>query len=121
MWTFQIVTSAASGDEDFGKALQGPLYVRVREGFNSHNRGKEIKAADDEKSKDEIGEDNAVEPAEADKAVINHAFLSEIKEEDTQEVIHLEVDQSTNNFPRCQFPEPRHVNNASCSPSPKEE
>eukprot|EP00268_Persea_americana_P033535 TRINITY_DN3318_c0_g1_i7.p1 TRINITY_DN3318_c0_g1~~TRINITY_DN3318_c0_g1_i7.p1 ORF type:complete len:225 (+),score=37.81 TRINITY_DN3318_c0_g1_i7:797-1471(+) len=117
----KIVASAASGDEDFSKALQGPLYVRVQEGFKSHNKGKEIKAADDEKSKDEIGEGDAVEPAEAHKAVINHAFLSEIKEDDTQQVIHLEVDQSMNNFPSCQFPGPCHVNNLCCSPSPKEE
>ncbi|XP_043702371.1 uncharacterized protein LOC122652638 isoform X4 [Telopea speciosissima] len=35
----KIVTSAAGGDEDFRKALEeDPLYTRIREGLNPHNK-----------------------------------------------------------------------------------
>lgn len=82
------------------------MYVRVREALKSHNKGKDIKGADnEEESKGVIGKGYAVEAAEAHNSVINHAFFGEIEENETHQATH-QVEQTSS----CQFPEP-----SSCS------
>ncbi|KAI3832511.1 hypothetical protein MKW98_002057 [Papaver atlanticum] len=65
----KAVASVAKGDEDFGKALKDPLYVRIREGLNHERRLKMDSESDIvmvEKSADKLHEEPGTETLPAD-------------------------------------------------------
>ncbi|KAF8396349.1 hypothetical protein HHK36_017966 [Tetracentron sinense] len=84
----KAVASVAKGDEDFGKALEDPLYTRIREGINPSNKLNKALEPEDlksEKSACILPEEHPVDSLQAQ--VIDQKSVCEIEEE--------EIDQDT--------------------------
>ncbi|KAJ4977910.1 hypothetical protein NE237_008690 [Protea cynaroides] len=131
----KVVTTAATGDEDFSQALEDPLYTQIREGLNPYNKLQ--KALEPEVLTSEnftfviprehanrtpqanesvngqvfLGGNLASEALQADSLVTYQASCGEIEEEVIEQGKHLErngkgMDHSTTNH----FAERLHVN-----------
>ncbi|KAI3949828.1 hypothetical protein MKW92_019542 [Papaver armeniacum] len=101
----KAVASVAKGDEDFGKALKDPLYVRIREGLNHERRLKMDSESDIitvEKSADKCHEEPGTETLPADTTVTGKTSLDmsgsgrtsqyEIEEEEIEQRTKSEED-----------------------------
>ncbi|XP_066340108.1 uncharacterized protein [Miscanthus floridulus] len=90
----KAVSTVATHDDDYRKALRGPLYVRIREYQDS-----------DDKAKVTAAEENATEVPPANATIQNHLSLtntisnSEIVEEETEQNTSINVDNLPTSHP----------------------
>ncbi|KAG1333898.1 hypothetical protein COCNU_03G000170 [Cocos nucifera] len=93
----KAVGTVASSDDDYRRALEGPMYARVRDGLDSHNKFKAgVVATTDDKPMGLIPAEHMVKTTVETTPVTESSFVSEIIEEETEQHQSLELDQVTN-------------------------
>ncbi|XP_008790239.2 uncharacterized protein LOC103707495 [Phoenix dactylifera] len=94
----KAVGTVATSDDDYRRALEGPMYIQVREGLDSHNKFKtDLVGTTGEKLTGPIpGEHTVKTTVEATveaTLVTDSSFVSEIVEEEPERHQCLELDQ----------------------------
>lgn len=88
----QAVGNVAMSDDDYSRALEGPMYVRIRERLDLHNKFKTgLAGTIEDKPAGLIPEQHTVETT----PVTDSSFASEIVEEETEQHQRLELDRAT--------------------------
>lgn len=81
----KAVGTVATTDQDYQKALEGPMYARIREGMNTKHRNKtDVVGLDEEKYEGPLPKEHIGETATEVQSIIDSRYVSEIVEEETE-------------------------------------
>ncbi|THU59271.1 hypothetical protein C4D60_Mb07t00370 [Musa balbisiana] len=81
----QAVGTVATTDQDYQKALEGPMYARIREGMNTkHGNKTDVVGLDEEKYEGPLPKEHIGETATEVQSIIDSRYVSEIVEEETE-------------------------------------
>ncbi|XP_019705109.1 uncharacterized protein [Elaeis guineensis] len=92
----KAVGSVATSDDDYRRALEGPMYTQVREGLDLHNKFKTgLVGTIGDKPTGLIPAEHTVKTTVERTPVTESSFVSEIVEEEAEQHQCLELDQAT--------------------------
>ncbi|RWW21711.1 hypothetical protein GW17_00014118 [Ensete ventricosum] len=79
------VGTVATTDQDYRKALEGPMYARIREGMNPKHKTKtDVVGLEEEKYEGPLPKEHIGEAATEVQSIIDNRYISEIVEEETE-------------------------------------
>ncbi|URE18025.1 hypothetical protein MUK42_13188 [Musa troglodytarum] len=81
----KAVGTVATTDQDYQKALEGPMYARIREGMNPKHKTKtDVVGLDEDKYEGPLPKEHISETATEVQSIIGNRYVSEIVEEETE-------------------------------------
>ncbi|RWW43368.1 hypothetical protein BHE74_00050984 [Ensete ventricosum] len=81
----QAVGTVATTDQDYRKALEGPMYARIREEMNPKHKTKtDVVGLEEEKYEGPLPKEHIGEAATEVQSIIDNRYISEIVEEETE-------------------------------------